>query len=262
MTDEPRVWVTGAGSGIGAAVARRFAAAGGFVLVTDIDVAKAEQIAQGIRDDGGHAEASGLDVTDGDAIEGFSRWLTRNGGLHHAVCCAGLASRHTIVQMSLEQWRQVVDVNLTGAFLTLRAAALAMSDQGGTITVISSIAAEHIAYLSGAHYAATKAGLKGLVRHAAFELGRRRIRVNSVAPGPMRNRMGGGDLSADRLAANARNLPLQRVVEPEDVAEACAFLASPAAGAITGAYLPVDCGFLTGRGADYRGYFDLHREAF
>jgi NAD(P)-dependent dehydrogenase (short-subunit alcohol dehydrogenase family) len=120
----------------------------------------------------------------------------------------------------------------------------------------------HIAYQSGAHYAASKSALTGLVRHAAFELGRRQIRVNAVGPGPMTNRMGGGETEVERRRATIRNLPLQRMVEPSDVANVCLFLASPAARAITGVYLPVDNGFLTGRGAAYARYFEAHEEAF
>lgn len=157
----------------------------------------------------------------------------------------------------------MIDVNLTGAFLPIKAAQGAIAARGGgSITLISSIAADHIAYLSGVHYASSKAALIGLVRHAAFELGRRGVRVNTVGPGPMSNRMGGGPSDPERQKASARNLPLQRVVEPQDIAEVCAFLASPAARAVTGVYLPVDCGFLTGRGVNYRAYFDAHDEAF
>jgi NAD(P)-dependent dehydrogenase (short-subunit alcohol dehydrogenase family) len=165
--------------------------------------------------------------------------------------------------MPVETWRRVIDVNLTGAFIMLKFTEEAMAARGGgSLTVISSIAAEHIAYMSGAHYASSKAALTGLVRHAAFELGRRGIRVNAVGPGPMTNGMGGRTIDPERAAANARNLPLQRLVEPADVAEVCWFLASPAARAVTGVYLPVDSGFLTGRGVPYRAYFDLHEEAF
>jgi NAD(P)-dependent dehydrogenase (short-subunit alcohol dehydrogenase family) len=192
-------------------------------------------------------------------VAGFAN---HRGGLDAAVAAAGTSSRHTIPQMDAATWRRVIDVNLTGAFLTIKAAAAHAAPGGASIAVISSIAAAHIAYLSGVHYAASKAALTGLVRHAAFELGRRDIRVNAVAPGPMTNRMGGRPFPEDRQAAAAQNLPLQRLVTPSDVAEVCWFLASPAARAVTGVYLPVDSGFLTGRGVPYRPYFDLHEEAF
>jgi NAD(P)-dependent dehydrogenase (short-subunit alcohol dehydrogenase family) len=185
------------------------------------------------------------------------------GGLDHVVSAAGIAARPTITQMPPETWRRVIDVNLTGAFLAIKYAEAAITARGGgSITLISSVAAAHVAYLSGVHYAASKTALTGLVRHAAFELGRKQVRINAVGPGPMSNRMGGGVSDPERRAAAARNVPLQRVVEPEDVAEVCAFLASPAARAITGVYLPVDCGFLTGRGVQYAPYFTAHDEAF
>jgi 3-oxoacyl-[acyl-carrier protein] reductase len=256
--------VTGGGAGIGAAVARRFARGGAAVVVADVKGDLAEATAAALRAEGQVADGLALDVTDEAALEAcIADTVARHGGLDHAVACAGIATRHTIPQMSAETWRRVIDVNLTGAFLTTKFAQGPIAARGcGSITVISSVAAEHVAYMSGVHYAASKTALVGMVRHAAFELGRKGIRVNAVGPGPMSNRMGGGAIDIERQRASARNLPLQRVVEPEDIGEVCAFLASPGGRAITGVYLPVDCGFLTGRGVNYRGYFDAHEEAF
>lgn len=255
--------VTGAGSGIGAAVALGFGEAGAHVCVIDRNGAEAQFVARGLAAEGFSAEAIALDVTDATALEiALGEVAARRGGIDDAVCAAGIASRHTIAQMSAEQWRSVIDVNLTGSFLTLKAVAALCPATGGSITVISSVAADHVAYRSGVHYAASKAALTGLVRHAAFEFGRRNIRVNAVAPGPMTNRMGGGEVDGERQAATVANLPLQRMVEPHDIAAVCCFLASPAARAVTGVYLPVDCGFLTGRGVPYREYFEAHEEAF
>ena len=256
------VWVTGGGSGIGAAVAKMFASAGAHVIVSDRDREAGERTVEGIARAGHHAHAEPLDVTDEAAVEAVvAAAIGRHGGIDHVIACAGAASRHTIPQMSLEAWRRVIDVNLTGVFLTARAAVPALDRRGGgSVTVISSVAAEHIAFWSGVHYAASKTALIGLVRHAAFELGVRNIRVNALGPGPMSNRMGGGRIDEERLTATARNLPLQRVVEPEDVANVCLFLASPLARAIAGVYLPVDCGFLTGRGASLKAYFEAHGE--
>src|SRR6185312_3351560 len=231
--------VTGAGSGIGAAVAERFARGGAHVGVLDANRASAQATAERLVAAGLSVEALVCDVTDAEALEAAIGGLADpRGGLDAAVCAAGVASRHTIPQMDAATWRRVIDVNLTGAFLGLKSAAAHASPAGAAITIISSVAAEHIAYLSGVHYASSKAGIAGLVRHAAFELGRRNIRVNAVGPGPMSNRMGGGPVDSARQAASARNLPLQRVVEPSDVGEVCWFLSSPAARAVTGVYLP------------------------
>lgn len=255
--------VTGAGAGIGAAVARRFAEAGAHVLVLDSRKDGVAATVDALRADGLSAEGQACDITDDKAFFALvAAFAGPRGGLDAAVAAAGIASRKTIPQMEPDDWRRVIDVNLTGVFLTIKALAANAAPGGASVTAISSIAAEHIAYLSGVHYAASKSAITGLVRHAAFELGRRNIRVNAVAPGPMTNRMGGGEVPPDRRTATAANLPLQRTVEPVDIAEACLFLASPAARAITGVYMPVDGGFLTGRGVAYRPYFDLHEEAF
>lgn len=258
------VFVGGGGSGIGAAVAARFAEAGASVVIGDVKIEQADETSSALRAKGLQCEAARLDVTDEAAVEAlFGEVVQRHGGLDHVVSCAGIASRHTIGQMPVETWRRVIDVNLTGAFIVTKFAESALARRGGgSISLISSVAAEHVAYQSGAHYAASKTALIGFARHAGFELGRRHIRVNAVGPGPMTNRMGGGQVDPERQRAVTRNLPLQRMVEPVDIAETCLFLASPGARAITGAYIPVDSGFLTSRGAPYQRYFEAHDEAF
>jgi len=258
------VLVAGGGSGIGAAVAERFGGGGAQVVIGDIRGDRASETAARLRGSGLACDSFAVDVSQEREVE---RWLdevvARHGGLDHLVDCAGISGRLTIPQMTVEQWRRVIDVNLTGAFVLLKLSQPHLAQRGGgSITVISSVAADHIAYLGGVHYAASKTALTGLVRHAAFEMGRQNIRVNAVGPGPMRNAMGGRERSLEDRQAAARNVPLQQVVEPQDIAEACAFLASPAARMVTGVYLPVDGGFLTGRGVNYRRYFELHGEAF
>ncbi len=256
------VLVVGAATGIGSAVALAFSRAGARVAVADL-ISCAETVTQ-IIGEGGEAEELAMDITDAPAVEAALASLVAHfGALHHVVNCAGMATRHTIAQMSAEVWRRVIDVNLTGGFVLLKAAErhLAIAG-GGSVTLISSVAAEHVAYMSGAHYAASKSAQLGLVRHAAFELGRLGIRVNAIGPGHMSNRMGGGRHPPEVLETAAHRMPLQQVVEPEDVADACLFLASTMARVITGVYLPVDAGFLTARGQPPRPYFDLHDAVF
>jgi NAD(P)-dependent dehydrogenase (short-subunit alcohol dehydrogenase family) len=257
------VLVTGGASGIGAATALAFARAGASVMIADIDAEKARGEADRLGEEGLAVDSRALDVTDEAAMQAVvEACVTRFGGLDHVVACAGISSRHTIAQMPVATWRRVIDVNLTGCLLAAKFAQGALAARGGgSITLISSVAAQHVAYYSGAHYAASKSAHLGLVRHAAFEMGRQQIRVNAVGPGPMANRMGAGLHDAARRERSGRSVPLQRVVEPADVANVCMFLASPLARAITGVYLPVDCGFLTGR-VSYRDYFEQHEEAF
>lgn len=256
------VLVTGAAAGIGAAVAQAFAQAGARVAVADLE--PCDGTLHGLAALGGEAMDARLDITDADAVEAALADIAgRFGALHHVINCAGLATRHTLSQMSVDTWRRVIDVNLTGSFILVKAAEQHLARAGeGSITLISSVAAEHVAFLSGAHYAASKTAQLGLVRQAAFELGRLGVRVNAVGPGHMSNRMGGGRHTAESLKAAARKMPLQRIVEPEDVADACLFLASPMARVITGVYLPVDAGFLTARGQPPEAYFQAHGAAF
>ncbi|MCP5431969.1 MAG: SDR family oxidoreductase [Alphaproteobacteria bacterium] len=257
--------VTGAAAGIGAALARGFAGAGAKVLLCDVLDEKGEAEAASIRKAGGEARYVRLDVSDETAIGALVGEVAREwGGIDVLLSNAGIAGTYTIPQLPGEHWRRVLEVNLSASFYLTKAVAPSMRARGGgTILVTSSVAAEHVAYFSGAHYATTKTALIGFVRHAAFELGRHRIRVNALLPGPMANRMGAAGRHSDgRLAATAANMPLQRAVEPEDVAHAALFLASPYASAITGVALPVDVGFLTGRGVALAPYFALHGEAF
>ncbi|NWG46332.1 MAG: SDR family oxidoreductase [Alphaproteobacteria bacterium] len=257
------VLVTGAAAGIGAATARAFAHAGARVLLLDLLEEAGEAEAAALRQRGLAARFRPLDVADEADIGVMVAEVTAAwGGVDVVFSNAGIAGTFTIPQLTGEHWRRVLEVNLSASFYLTKAVTPSMIERGGgSIIITSSVAAEHVAYYSGVHYATTKTALKGFVRHAAFELGRHQIRVNAIGPGPMSNRMyAGGRHEAERLEAMAQNQPLQRPVEPEDIAHAAAFLASPLASAITGVYLPVDGGFLTGRNASQRGYFKVHNE--
>jgi NAD(P)-dependent dehydrogenase (short-subunit alcohol dehydrogenase family) len=249
--------VTGGGNGIGAATCRAFAAAGAEVAVIDRDREAAERVAAGIAAGGGKAAAHALDVADGTAFRRVVETVAaQTGGLDILVNCAGTMIRRTLDAMRQEDWERVLAVNLTGAFYGIQAALPHLRRRGGgAIVNIASIAGRRISFGGTANYTASKAGLLGLTRHAAYELGPDNIRVNAVCPGPTATAFGGAAPTPEQKAERARAIPLGRMVEPEDIADAVLFLAGPAARMITGIALDVDGGVLISNNVPYDAYF-------
>ena len=246
------VLVTGGGSGIGAATCRQFAASGADVHVIDRDGTAAARIAAEI---GHNARAAGhaLDVADS---AGFARLAGASGGIDVLVNCAGTITRKTLATMTAAEWDRVIDVNLGGTFNAIQAVLPHMRAKGGgAIVNIASIAGRRISFGGGANYSASKAGVLGLTRHAAYELAPDGIRVNAVCPGPTATPFAGAAPTPEQKAQRARKIPLGRMIEPEDIADAVLFLASPAAGMITGIALDVDGGVLISNDIPYADYF-------
>jgi NAD(P)-dependent dehydrogenase (short-subunit alcohol dehydrogenase family) len=253
--------VTGGGSGIGAAAARAFAAAGAIVAILDRDTAAAESVAGDIIARGGRAEGHMLDVADGAAFAWLASVIAgRQGGIDILVNSAGTITRDTIARMPAEAWERVMAVNLRGPFNGIRAVLPHLRARGGGAVVnIASIAGRRISFGGGAHYSASKAGLLGFTRHAAYELAPDHIRVNAVCPGPTATGFGGAMPSAETRAQRARKIPLGRMVEPEDIAEAVLFLAGDRARMCTGIALDVDGGVLVSNDIPYEEYFGRMR---
>ena len=249
--------VTGGGNGIGAATCRAFAAQGARVAVLDRDAASAERVAVEITGRNGHAAAYALDVADRDACARLTEGITEAwGGIDILVNGAGTTVRRMIGEMDVEDWNRVLAVNLTGAFNGIQAVLPHMRARGGgAIVNIASIAGQRISFGGTANYTASKAGLLGLTRHAAYELAPDGIRVNAVCPGPTATGFGGAMPSEEAKATRALKIPLGRMCEPDDIADPVLFLAGRAARMITGVALTVDGGVLVKNDVPYEEYF-------
>lgn len=236
--------ITGAGRGIGRAIALRFAAEGAKVVASDIDQAAAKQTCDEIGARGGTARAAELDVSDGeqiartvaDAVEAF-------GALTIHVNNAGITDRVKFLSMTKEFWDRVIGINLTGAMLCGQAAARAMiaGGNGGRIINIASISGQRGGSERSA-YGASKAGLINLTAVMAIELAPHAITVNAIAPGP--TEVGRPTTSAPGQSRPAfSRMAIKRAVQPEEIAAAALFLAERENAMITGHVLNVDGGF-------------------
>jgi glucose 1-dehydrogenase len=244
-----RALVTGADSGIGQGIAFELAAHGAAVAIDHVgDPAVAEEMAQRIEGAGGRAIAVKMNVADEDeVIKGFAQARSELGGLDLLVNNAGLEQAHPLTEMPLEAWRQVLDVNLTGAFLCSREAARIMLANGarGAIVNITSVH-EQIPWPSYAHYCASKGGLKLFSQTIAKELAPHGIRVLCIAPGAIATPINRAVLAdAKESDEVVGEIPLGRWGEVSDVARAVAWAASEDAGYVVGSTIFVDGGMTT-----------------
>ena len=240
------VVVTGAGRGLGAGIAARFAEAGAAVVVNyRASEAGAQRVVKEIQAAGGKAIAVGADVSDATEVESlFEKSAKALGGLDVLINNAGIYPVSPLLEMTDEEWDQVLQTNLRSVHLCTQAAARRMVAQGrgGAILNIASINAAQPA-ADQSHYNAAKAAVVMYTRSAAQELGRHGIRVNAVSPGVIWQE-GIEEAWPEGVARYLKVVPLGRLGQADDVADACLFLASPAARWITGANLVVDGGVL------------------
>jgi 3-oxoacyl-[acyl-carrier protein] reductase len=246
------VLVTGAGRGIGRAIADAHADAGAATLYLDFDPALAETAAAEARGRGARAMALCADVADDAAVQaavtqgvaafGPVAALVNNAGISPKTGSAG--GKAPVWEMGAAEWAQVVGVNLSGAFHCIRAVAPGMIKLGrGSIVSISSVAGRTYCDIVGAHYAATKAGVIGLTKHLAGELGPHGITVNAIAPGRIDTPLMRGTASAANDAVKAVT-PLRRFGTPEEVAQTALFLTSDQSRFVTGQVIDVAGGWL------------------
>jgi 3-oxoacyl-[acyl-carrier protein] reductase len=236
--------VTGAGSGIGQAVAAAFATAGASVLATDIDAKAAEATADGIRANDGRAESCELDVREAGAAAAAAEQAATlgDGTLHILVNNAGAIAPAMFPKLSEEAFRRIIDIHLIGSFVCSQAVLPYLPDDGtGRIINVTS-AAGLTGTIGQANYGAAKAGIIGLTKSLARELARRQVTVNAIAPlaaTPMTQNI----RDNEKLAAlTLARIPLGRWAGPDEIAGSFVFMASDAAAYITGQVLPVDGG--------------------
>lgn len=240
--------VTGASSGIGAATADALAAAGASVVCADVQDKLGEQIVQEIERDGGEATYVHCDVSDADEIQAMvDAALDTYGGLDIAVNNAGIEGEHgPAAEQTVEGWDRVLDTNLRGTFLCMKAEIPVMLERGGGAIVNVSSIAGLTGFEGSAPYVASKHGLVGLTRSAALDYAKQGIRVNAVCPGvidtPMVERYTHDDPEAEAGLAEAE--PMGRMGEAAEIADAIVYLASDEASFVTGHPMAVDGGWM------------------
>lgn len=240
--------VTGAARGIGEALSIGLAAEGVSVVIADVDASEADVAARRIAARGGDATAVEVDVRDSTSIEQMADLCMRRWGrIDILINNAAVVTTGTVAETSEEDWRRVLDVNLTGAFLCSQAVLPAMLQQGrGKIVNVASVAAKRISFNGAASYSAAKAGLLAFTRHLAYEVAGRGVNVNAICPGPTLTPLMEGVADEATLHARRAAVPRGRLAIPEDHLGAVLFLISDLSDMVCGIALDVDGGALLG----------------
>jgi NAD(P)-dependent dehydrogenase (short-subunit alcohol dehydrogenase family) len=240
--------VTGAGSGIGRATACLLADEGAAVVVADVAEEGGRETVRLVGERAGQATFVPVDVTDAQQVAAMVRAAVRTyGGLDILHANAGVPGPDKpVVAWTEEEWNLVISVNLTGVFLCCRAAIPSIAERGGGAIVITASAAGLQAVPFTSAYNASKAGVISLAQTLALECAPVGIRVNAVAPGEVQTAMGLEALHQDPrvLEAYLRLIPLERIAQPGEIAQAVLYLVSNAASYVTGVVLPVDGGIM------------------
>jgi NAD(P)-dependent dehydrogenase (short-subunit alcohol dehydrogenase family) len=240
--------VTGAGSGIGRASAERFAADGANVVVADIDREAAEQTVTQVESAGGTAVAVETDVRDEDAVEAMVDVARGEfGGVDIAHNNAGLeGADDPLADQTVANWDRVVDTNLKGVWLCLKHELQAMTEDGDGGAIVNTSSVAGLAAAGNTPYVASKHGVIGLTRVAAAEYAPDGVRVNAVCPGATETPLlqKAADEAPEEIERLLQSVPLSRLAEPGEIADAVAWLCSEQASFVTGNAYPVDGGFM------------------
>lgn len=240
--------ITGAAEGIGKAIAIEFVKEGAKVVVADVNLELAEKTVEELKSLGGEAIAVKADVTNPDEVNAMvSKTLERFGRIDILVNNAGISIQKPLLEMTLEDWRRVIDINLTGVFLCTQAVARVMVQQGRGVIVNMASSLGFVAIPRRAAYSASKAGVIGLTRELAVELAPYGIRVVGVAPGwiatqRVLNLAKKGVVNEEAIKMMT---PMGRLGTPEEVAKVIAFLSSDEASFITGDTILIDGGYVS-----------------
>jgi|HubBroStandDraft_6_1064221.scaffolds.fasta_scaffold548327_1 3-oxoacyl-[acyl-carrier protein] reductase len=243
LLDGRNAIVTGSARGLGLAMAERFGAEGARVVLSDVDAAALEEAQHKLSADGLEVSAIPADVTDSDAVAALVRHCADSwGSVDVMVNNAGVTRDGVLRKMSTEDFLRVIEVHLLGGWLGTKMASLQMREQGtgGSVINISSMSGK-VGNPGQTNYSAAKAGLIGLTKAAAKEGARYGIRVNAIQPGFIRTAMT-DQMPSDVLSERIAEIPLGRIGEPADVANAAVFLASDLSSYLTGITIEVSGG--------------------
>ena len=238
--------VTGAGKGIGKAIAARFITEGAVVCVNDIIAEDAENTAEEFRRQGGTALALRADVSNEADVNGmFKSLFDQFGTIDILVNNAGIGDGLMVEDMSFDTWKRTIDINLNAVFLCCKAALPVMQEKKyGKIVNIASVAAKKISFHGGAHYTASKAGVLGFTRHLAYELAPYGINVNAICPGATLTPLLRSRATPAQIEKEALRTAVGKLCEPDDIANTVIFLCSNDAKMIVGQAIDVDAGEL------------------